>query len=121
MELWEDISKKVGDAASKVGRGAEKLTDIAKLKYNLTVRQGKLEKQFEAIGRLHYEELTGEADNTEVIAEIVSETEALKGEIIELREKLDELTGAAHCAKCGAKIPRGSAFCPSCGEKQPEE
>ena len=121
MELWDDISKKVGDAANAVGRGAEKLTDMAKLKYTLTVRQGKLEKIFESIGRLRYDEIVNSADNTEVVSELISDAEPVKAEIAELRERLDERTGSAHCAKCGAKIPRGAAFCPSCGEKQQTE
>ena len=122
MEFWDDLSRKFGDAASAVGRGAEKLTDIAKLKYNISVRRGKLEKTFEAIGALRYEEIKNCADNAESVDALIADVDALNAEIAELSARLDERTGAVRCAKCGAKIASGAAFCPSCGEKvNPEE
>ena len=117
MELWEDISKKVGDAANAVGRQAGRVTDIAKLKYNITVRQGKKEKLFESIGSLRYEEIKNKVDNPEAIEAIVADIDAVSEEIADLRARLDELTGAVHCPKCGTKVSRGAAFCSSCGEK----
>ena len=50
--IWDDIQKKAGDVASAVGKGAAKLTDMAKIKYNIAVKQGRLEKIFESIGSL---------------------------------------------------------------------
>jgi len=118
MELWDDISKKVGDAASAVGRGAEKLTDIAKLKYAIVTRQGKLEKTFESIGSLKYDECKNGADNSDVIAELVADADAINAELADLRERLGERTGTARCAKCGAKLAKDALFCPACGAKQ---
>ena len=121
MELWEDISKKVGDAANAVGRGAEKLTDIAKLKYNITVRQGKLEKVFESIGRMRYDEFKNGVDNADVIADLIADADAISAEIADLRERLDERIGAQRCKSCGAKMARGASFCSECGAKQESE
>lgn len=117
MELWEDISKKVGDAANAVGRQAGKVTDIAKLKYNISVRKGKREKLFESIGELRYEEIKNGVDNSEAIAAIIADIDVLIEEINDLRARLDEITGVSRCPKCGVKIARGSAFCSFCGEK----
>ena len=121
MEFWDDISKKVGSAANAVGRGAEKLTDIAKLKYGIAVRQGKLEKVFESIGSMRYDEFKNGNDNTEVIDELIADADAISAEIADLRERLDERTGAVHCSKCGAKLARGTSYCPECGTKQNTE
>ena len=118
MDIWEDISKKVGDAASAVGRGAEKLTDIAKLKYAISVRQGKLEKIFESIGSLKYDEYKDGADNSEVVSELLRDADAVNAELADLRERLSERTGSPRCANCGAKLVKGCSFCPSCGKKQ---
>ena len=117
MELWDDISKKVGDAASVVGKSAEKFTDLAKLKYNITISQGKLEKIFESIGKFHYEEYKNKIDNTEVINKLLIDADNLSDEIADLRAKMDEQR-RKRCNICGAKISKNNSFCPSCGAKQ---
>lgn len=118
MEIWDDISKKVGDAANAVGRGAEKLTDIAKLKYYIVTKQGKLEKTFESIGSLKYDEFKNGTDNSDVIAELIADADAVSAELAELRERLGERTGTVRCPACGAKVAKGAAFCQACGAKQ---
>ena len=117
MELWEDIKEKVGDGARAVSKGAEKVTDMAKLKYALTIRQGKLEKVFESIGSFRYDEYKNGIDNSEVINKLLIDADNLNDEIAELRSKLDDARGK-RCENCGSKIPKNSAFCPGCGAKQ---
>lgn len=81
MDMWEDITVKVGGAAKVVGKEAAKLADTAKTKYNIAVREGKLEKIFESIGALHYDQLKNENDNSQKIAKLVEEADKVKDEL----------------------------------------
>lgn len=86
MDMWDNITKKVESAANTVGKEAAKLTDTAKNKYNTAVKEGKLEKIFESIGALHYDELKNETDNSAQIASLVAEADAVNAELSELRK-----------------------------------
>ena len=81
MEVWDNITETVGTAAKTVGREAAKLADAAKTKYNIAVREGKLEKIFESIGALHYDQLKNETDNSKKIAKLVVEADKVKDEL----------------------------------------
>ncbi len=81
MDMWEDIAEKVGGAAKAVGKEAAKLADTAKTKYNIAVREGKLEKIFESIGALHYDQLKNDTDNSQKIAKLVAEADKVKDEL----------------------------------------
>ena len=117
MEFWDDLKEKVGDGARAVGKGAEKVTDMAKIKYARTIRQGKLEKTFESIGSFRYDEYKCGIDNSEVINKLLVDADNLNDEIAELRSRLDEARGK-RCENCGARISKNSAYCPGCGAKQ---
>ena len=121
MEFWDDISKKVGDAANATVKGAEKLTGMAKIKYNIASKQGKLDKVFESIGRLRFDEFKNHVDNTEIIDNFLLEARALDSDIEALGEELSELSNAKRCVNCKAKISKEMPYCPKCGTKQPED
>ena len=120
MDMWDNITEKVGKAAKTVGKEAVKLADAAKTKYNIAVREGKLEKLFESIGALHYDQLTSENDNSEKIANLVEEVDAIILELALLRsERAPEPEAkepqAVKCAGCGTELHDGAAFCHKCG------
>lgn len=79
--MWDNISEKLGDAVKTVGKEAVKVVDTAKTKYNVVLREGKLEKIFEQIGALHYDQLKNETDNSEKIAALVEQADAVKDEL----------------------------------------
>lgn len=78
---WDNIAEKVEGAVKVVGAEAAKLADTAKTKYNIALKEGKLEKIFEAIGELHYDQLKNGIDNGKKIAKLVAKAEAVKDEL----------------------------------------
>lgn len=120
MEFWNDLSKKVGDAANATVKGAEKLSGIAKIKYNISVKNAKLDKIFENIGRLSYDEYKNDVVNSEIIESFFLEAKAIEAEIASLNSELDEISNSRRCIECKAKLAKDMTFCPKCGAKQPE-
>lgn len=81
MDMWDNIAEKVEGAVKVVGTEAAKLADTAKTKYNIALREGRLEKIFESIGALHYDQLKNETDNSKKIAKLVVEADKVKDEL----------------------------------------
>ena len=124
MDMWNDISKKINEAADYTVRETEKLTGIAKLKYKLMNQRSLLSSQYEQIGRLHYSELHNDTqsaepvDNSAEIAELCSKVDETLAEIRAAENELAVLKNVKTCSQCGVKIDREMAFCPRCGAKQ---
>ncbi|MBQ4054695.1 MAG: hypothetical protein IJD17_03195 [Clostridia bacterium] len=79
--MWDNIAEKVEGAAKVVGSEAAKLADTAKTKYNIAVREGRLEKIFESIGELYYDQLKNDTDNSKKIAKLVAKADEVKDEL----------------------------------------
>lgn len=79
--MLDNFSEKLGDAFKTVGKETAKVVDTAKTKYHIAVKEGKLEKIFEQIGALHYDQLKNETDNSQKIAELVAQADAVKDEL----------------------------------------
>ena len=78
---WDNIAEKVESAVKVVGSEAAKLADTAKTKYNVALREGRLEKLFEAIGELYYDQLKNGADNGKKIEKLVAKADEVKDEL----------------------------------------
>ncbi len=118
MEFWNDISQKISKVANSTVKGAEKLTDITRLKYNISVEKGKLKDTFCEIGKLHYNEMIKGVNNGEKVRDKCLEADCIKAEIRNLEEKLAELSNFKICPNCKAKIEKEMLYCPDCGTKQ---
>ncbi len=118
MDFWSDLSKKISSAADTTVKGAEKLTDIAKIKYSIATLRDKLEDVYIEIGSLHYDEIRKGCDNSIEISEKCMEADGINSEIAEQTKKLAALKKYKNCESCGAKIEKDLAYCPECGTKQ---
>ncbi len=119
MDLWNDVSKKIGVAFDATAKGAEKLSDIAKAKYKLISAQNKRDSAFTAIGKLAYDERKTGCDNKEAIDRVYEEIDSLNEIIKSLKDEIRSLRNKKTCAACGKAIPAEDAFCPKCGALQP--
>ena len=121
MEFWNDLSRKITDAANVTVKETEKLTGIAKLRYKLSGAKNKLGLLYQGIGKLKFEEETmGKETPAELyeglfaqVAEVIAEMDAIK-------EELAKIGNYKYCPSCGQKLSREMLFCPNCGQKQPE-
>lgn len=119
MELtWEDISKKLSDAADYTVKETEKLTGMAKLKYKAANEKSKLNSLYQSLGRLKYAESLGEESEEGAYETIVAQISETLAEIKKMETEMASLRSWRLCVGCGAKIGSDMAFCPKCGTKQ---
>ena len=94
MDFLDDLGRKFINAAEAVSEKTERMADIAKLKNQIFHLERKMEKNYEAIGKLVYEQYLSSKETEDAyrdLCEALAHTEILidqyKGEIDELKEK----------------------------------
>ncbi|MBQ4064838.1 MAG: hypothetical protein IJD10_01925 [Clostridia bacterium] len=121
MDFWNEFSKTVTTAADQTKKGAERLTDIAKLKYRASMLRNKLEECYRDIGRLRFKEYCGEEITAETYDGLLTRTADLKEQIRDCESRLFDLQDFVACENCGYRMKKGLNFCPKCGEKLAEK
>ncbi len=117
MEFWNEFSNTVRGAASHTVKGAEKLSNIAKIKYKISSVNDKLDICYKALGELYYNEKCGKEVQPDMYRTLLDKIDALRTALSELEGKLAELRSHKICHLCGSKIQKSHTFCPKCGEK----
>lgn len=118
MDFWQEFSKTVSDAANQTVKEAEKLTDMAKVKYKIASLKTKLDDTYITVGQLRYSESKGERVANEMYNGLFEKITDLNEQIEALESKMSDLRNFAQCKSCGARVnKKGCKFCPKCGEK----
>lgn len=117
MDFWKEFSKTVAGAASETVKGAEKLTEIAKVKYHLGSLNTKLNECYQTIGKLYCAEQAGEDVSAEMYEGFLVQAEDLKDQIAASEKKLSDLRDYQTCPHCTYRLKKGLNYCPKCGEK----
>ena len=121
MEFWDEIYKKVSDAASYTAKETGRLSGIAKVKFNLMKEKAKLEDAFKAMGEIYYKQIKkGEYDDKK-IALAYDKIEKHIIEIERLETEINVINNTKVCSGCGEKLDEEMVFCPKCGVKQPSD
>lgn len=124
MEFWEDIGKRISNAASSAAdytvKETEKLTNIAKAKYKLSNLKSRMDSLYRQVGVLRYGEYIGDPAQGVLYEDLFRQISETSGEIERLETLIAKLRNDNICANCGAKLSKDMIFCPKCGTKQPE-
>ena len=96
MDFWSEFSKTITTAADQTVKGAEKLTDMAKVKYRIAALNSKLDEVYRTIGKLRVAEALGEDVVAETYAPLIESATALKDRLSEQEELLCKLR-IRHC------------------------
>ena len=57
MDFWDDVYKKVSNAANYTAKETGRLSELAKVKYNLMKEKAKLEDAYKEMGELYYNQM----------------------------------------------------------------
>lgn len=118
MDFWHEFSSTITKAADQTVKGAEKLSEMAKVKYKITSLETKLDEAYLTVGKLKYAESMGNDATDEMYNGLFEEISELNEQITELNDKLSQLRNLTVCKGCGTKVnKKGFKFCPECGEK----
>lgn len=115
MDFFDKLGETLMSAGKDVSQKAKDVSEVAKLKIDIHLKEDFVEKQYAALGRAYYEKHKEETDCEEaeqffLIKEALEEIERMKAEVLKIQ-------GATECPKCGAKVPDAATFCSSCGAK----
>ncbi len=118
MDFWKEFSKTVSSTAESTVRGAERLTDMAKLKYKISSLNTKMNDAYTEVGKLRYAEKNGDAVSEEAYTELFDKIDDYNYQIAEAETELYDLMCFVSCPKCGTRMKKDCCYCPKCGEKR---
>ncbi len=117
MDFWKEFSKTVSSAAEDTVKGAERLTDMAKLKYKISSLNTKLDDLYSALGKLRYSEKNGENVEESAYNGYFDKIDEINAQIAEAESELYDLMNFISCPKCGTRMKKDCRYCPKCGER----
>ena len=118
MALFEDLGKRVSNAAKTVTRRTQEAADAVKLNGQIASYQEQIEELFMQVGKAYF--AVHSAGGNEVADKLCAEIEHMQAEQKSVREQLDALRNVRRCPNCGETQAASAAFCASCGTKMPE-
>lgn len=121
MGILDDVVVNAKSAAETVGRKAEQIVDVSKLRIAIAEVNAEITKRHQALGEYVYnncaDALSADAEATGLISEI--------GELKMQQESMSkELLGKQNkkaCPKCGVLSNVAAVFCSVCGTKLKDE
>ena len=121
MEFFDKVYKKITGAASRTAKEGEKLTGIAKVKFNLAYEKMYLEEAYQEMGKLYYMQMKNSEIDEKKISLAYDKIEKSIVEIERLNNLYNELSNSVVCPSCEARYEKGTAFCSKCGTKLEEK
>ncbi len=116
MDFWDDVYKKVSDAANYTAKETGRLSELAKVKYNLMREKAKLEDAYKEMGELYYNQMKNSEYDDKKIALAYDKIEKSITEIERLNTQTNVINNTKVCQKCGEKLTKEMLYCPKCGE-----
>lgn len=117
MSILDDLLINAKSAVNAVGKKAEKVVDVSKLKYAEMGLQSEINKKLQALGDFVYEScVSGEMDR-EALDVKIKELKELKEDIESTRDLINAQNNKVKCKACGAVVSADLKYCGKCGVK----
>lgn len=121
MGFWDQFVSSAKTVANAAGEKAGELYEVSRLKLQALQVNNDLQKEFERLGRMVYDQGKHGTDNSELIEGCAAEIENLLAALDELNDMIHDEVGTISCPSCGESIPLDSVYCSKCGAKVVEE
>ncbi len=121
MDFWDDLYKKMNSAVDYTAKETTKLTEIAKLKYNLMREKSNLDEAYKNLGKIYYAQMKDGDLDEHKLSLAYDKIEKSKQEIEKIEAAINVAKNIKICSECKAKIEKEMLFCPKCGAKQQQE
>lgn len=117
MAFFDNMGKKIGEAAQAAAKKSGELVEVTKLNVNINSEEDKMQKLYNQIGKKVYDKYseTGAAD-----ADFVEDCESIKvhdQNVKNLKEKILEVKSMKQCVGCGSELEKNQIFCSKCGTR----
>lgn len=117
MGLLEDVVINAKTAVNAVGKKAGQIVDVSKLRINAADLNNEINKRFEALGRMIYDEKKNGKDSSDLAAECVAAIDDLYEQLDAINAQLLSASKKIVCKNCGEENQQGSVYCSRCGTK----
>lgn len=118
MPIFDNLGKKVGEAAQTAAKKSSELVETTKLNMNISTAEDKINKIYLKIGKNTFAKFNAGYEINPDFVDDCKEIKQLQDEINNLKAKIMELKNVKLCTSCGAELNRDVMFCPKCGSKQ---
>ena len=119
---FDNILSKAKDVFETAYKKADDAISVQKQKFDIAGIENKLSKDFEALGRLCFEEMkNGAYSENEEFCKTAESINLKLAQIEELRYEINKAKAKKRCHKCNAQVEKNAKFCNACGEKISEE
>ena len=113
MGLFEDAIVKAKDVFDIAAKKTGEVVSVQKLKIKKSQVNSLLNKDFETLGRVYFEQNSHTKDDKYKL--IIDSIKEKLDEISEIEQQIDEQNKIKVCDECGCKNPEDSVFCNKCG------
>ncbi len=118
MAFFENLGKKVGEAAQAAAKKSSELMEVTKINMNITQEEDKIKKLYTEMGKKIYEDYCSDPGSASQFAEQCEAIGTHRETIDNLKKRIREVKNIRVCDGCGEEIDKSTMFCPKCGAKQ---
>ncbi len=117
MGIFEDVLLNARSAVDNVGKKAGKVIDISKLRIASADIKSEINRKYQILGRVVYEEAVSSKDYSVNKNDLISKIGELKKELESVQELIAQNSNKVKCIACGTYNSQKAVFCSKCGEK----
>ena len=111
MSIFDDFFFNAKSAVNAVGKKAEKVIDVSKLKYAEAGLQSEINKKYQELGRFVYDSyLSGEMDK-DALSGKIDELQELNENLEATRELINAQKNKVKCKSCGGVVSADLQYC----------
>ena len=118
MAFFENLGKKVGEAAQAAAKKSSELVEVTKINMNISQEEDKIQKLYTQMGKRIYEGFQASGATDPAFAEDCAAIQAHEETVKSLKQKILEVKNMKACPSCGTELERNIMFCAKCGTKQ---
>ena len=105
-DFLENLGKTITKTAEKVGKKAEEVVGVQKLRSQLAGTEREIDKNCQDLGEIVYRHFIDGEVMSEEIAIVCDEITRLRNQAADLREQIAQQRGESICPSCGAHGPK---------------
>lgn len=117
MDFFDNAVSKAKEAFDVAYKKTNEVVSTQKQKFDAASVANKRDKDFEALGRLCFENLKDSEVEDEKIKALIAEIKLKNEQIEEINREINESKNKRTCPKCAAVIDKAAVYCSACGEK----